>query len=83
MITSIHGTLAAASPLLAVVEINGLGYEVNIPVTTAERLPASLSRSGIASHATSPSEVGTGAERCGITMGPAGGASSTTRTCSV
>jgi len=40
MITSIHGTLAAASPLLAVVEINGLGYEVNIPVTTAERLPA-------------------------------------------
>src|SRR5512142_757014 len=39
MITSIQGTLAAASPLRAVVEVNGLGYEVNIPVTTAERLP--------------------------------------------
>jgi holliday junction DNA helicase RuvA len=40
MITSLHGTLVAASPLAAVVEVNGVGYEVNIPVTTAERLPA-------------------------------------------
>ena len=40
MITSLQGTLAAASPLRAVIEANGLGYEVNIPVTTAERLPA-------------------------------------------
>lgn len=40
MITSLQGTLAAASPLRAVVELNGFGYEVNIPVTTAERLPA-------------------------------------------
>lgn len=40
MITSIQGTLVAASPLVAVVEVNGLGYEVNVPVTTAERLPA-------------------------------------------
>jgi Holliday junction DNA helicase RuvA len=39
MITSIQGTLISASPLLAVVEVNGLGYEVNIPVTTAEKLP--------------------------------------------
>jgi Holliday junction DNA helicase RuvA len=39
MITSIQGTLASASPLMAVVEVNGLGYEVNIPVTTAEKLP--------------------------------------------
>ena len=39
MITSIQGMLTAASPLQAVVEVNGLGYEVNIPVTTAERLP--------------------------------------------
>jgi holliday junction DNA helicase RuvA len=41
MITSIQGTLASASPLRAVVELNGFGYEVNIPVTTAEKLPAS------------------------------------------
>jgi Holliday junction DNA helicase RuvA len=40
MITSLHGTLITASPLAAVVEVNGIGYEVNIPVTTAERLPA-------------------------------------------
>jgi Holliday junction DNA helicase RuvA len=40
MITSIQGTLAAATPLRATIEINGLGYEVNIPVTTAEKLPA-------------------------------------------
>jgi Holliday junction DNA helicase RuvA len=40
MITSIQGTLAGATPLQAVIEINGLGYEVNIPVTTAEKLPA-------------------------------------------
>lgn len=40
MITSIQGTLASASPLQAVIEINGFGYEVNVPVTTAEKLPA-------------------------------------------
>jgi len=40
MITSIQGVLAAATPLRAVVELCGLGYEVNIPVTTAEKLPA-------------------------------------------
>lgn len=40
MITSIQGLLTAATPLHAIVELNGLGYEVNIPVTTAEKLPA-------------------------------------------
>ncbi len=40
MITSIQGTLASATPLRAVIELNGLGYEVHIPVTTAEKLPA-------------------------------------------
>lgn len=39
MITSIQGVLVEATPLRAVVEVNGLGYEVNVPVTTAERLP--------------------------------------------
>lgn len=39
MITSISGTLAAATALTAVIETGGLGYEVHIPVTTAERLP--------------------------------------------
>lgn len=39
MITSIQGLLASATPLRAVIELNGLGYEVHIPVTTAEKLP--------------------------------------------
>ena len=39
MITSIQGTLTEAGPLRAVVELNGLSYEVNVPITTAERLP--------------------------------------------
>ena len=40
MITSIQGLLVSATPLQAVVELQGFGYEVNIPVTTAEKLPA-------------------------------------------
>lgn len=39
MITSVSGTLVSATPLAAVIEAGGLGYEVHIPVTTAERLP--------------------------------------------
>ena len=39
MITSISGTLASATPLTAVIETGGFGYEVHIPLTTAERLP--------------------------------------------
>ncbi len=40
MITSIQGILTEATPLRAIIELNGFGYEVNIPVTTAEKLPA-------------------------------------------
>lgn len=40
MIAFIQGTLAEATPLHAVVAVGGFGYEVNIPVTTAEKLPA-------------------------------------------
>jgi Holliday junction DNA helicase RuvA len=39
MITSVSGLLVAATPLTAVIETGGLGYELHIPVTTAERLP--------------------------------------------
>jgi holliday junction DNA helicase RuvA len=39
MITSISGILVSATPLNAVIETGGFGYEVHIPVTTAERLP--------------------------------------------
>jgi len=40
MLVTLQGTLVSATALHAVVELNGLGYEVNIPVTTAEKLPA-------------------------------------------
>lgn len=50
MITSIQGTLVSATPLHAVVELNGLGYEVNIPVTTAEKLPANGSTVRLHTH---------------------------------
>lgn len=39
MITSIQGTLVSATPLHAIIELNGIGYEAHIPVTTAEKLP--------------------------------------------
>ncbi len=39
MITSISGTLVSATPLTAIIETGGLGYEMHIPLTTAERLP--------------------------------------------
>ncbi|MEM8549549.1 MAG: Holliday junction branch migration protein RuvA [Verrucomicrobiota bacterium] len=40
MIVHLKGTLQSATPLSAVVDIQGIGYEVHIPVTTAEKLPA-------------------------------------------
>lgn len=40
MFVFIKGTLVEATPLRAVIEINGFGYEVHVPVTTAEKLPA-------------------------------------------
>jgi len=39
VIATIEGVLTEVGPLMAVLEINGLGYEVLIPVTTAEKLP--------------------------------------------
>lgn len=39
MIVSVEGRLVASTPLKAVVECQGIGYEIHIPVTTAEKLP--------------------------------------------
>ena len=39
MIVKIIGTILEQSPLTVVIETGGLGYEVNIPLSTAEKLP--------------------------------------------
>ena len=39
MIVSLRGKLIEAGVLRVVIESSGVGYEVNVPVTTAERLP--------------------------------------------
>jgi Holliday junction DNA helicase RuvA len=40
MLATISGTLSEVNPLLAVVEVQGFGYEVHIPLTTMEQLPS-------------------------------------------
>ncbi len=40
MIVSLHGTLASKQPSAVVVEAGGVGYEVLIPLSTYDRLPA-------------------------------------------
>ncbi len=39
MIVSIEGVLTESAPLRITLEVGGLGYEVQIPLTTAEKLP--------------------------------------------
>lgn len=50
MITYIQGRLVAATPLQAIIDVGGLGYEVSIPVTTAEKLPPSGNETKIHTH---------------------------------
>lgn len=40
MIASLRGIVLESTPLQVVLEVAGVGYEVQVPVTTAERLPA-------------------------------------------
>ena len=44
MIVRLTGTLVSATPLSAVVDVAGVGYEVHVPLTTAEKLPAAGGR---------------------------------------
>lgn len=39
MIVSIRGIVRESFPLQVVIEVGGMGYEVNIPLSTAERIP--------------------------------------------
>jgi Holliday junction DNA helicase RuvA len=40
MIASLRGQLLVSTPLVAVVEAGGVGYEVHVPLSTSGRLPA-------------------------------------------
>jgi len=40
MIAYLQGKLAEATPVSAIIDVNGVGYELTVPVTTAEKLPA-------------------------------------------
>lgn len=50
MITSIKGILVSATPLHAIIELNGFSYEVNIPLTSAEKLPSTGSEVKLHTH---------------------------------
>lgn len=39
MISRLKGTVLESTPLLVVLDVAGVGYEVHIPVTTAEKVP--------------------------------------------
>jgi Holliday junction DNA helicase RuvA len=51
MIATLEGILAESQPLQLVVETGGVGYEVQIPLTTAERLPETGQRVKLYIHA--------------------------------
>lgn len=40
MISRLKGTVLESTPLLVVIDAGGVGYEVHIPVTTAEKVPS-------------------------------------------
>jgi len=51
MIVSVEGMLVSATPLEAIIDVGGIGYQVNIPVTTAERLPGTGKKVKLHTHA--------------------------------
>jgi len=51
MIVLIEGKLLKATPLSAVISAGGIGYAVNIPVTTAEKLPQNGETVNLHTHA--------------------------------
>jgi len=51
MIVSIEGILERATPITAIINAGGLGYLVNIPVSTASKLPANGEKVKLHTHA--------------------------------
>ena len=52
MIATIRGILLECQPNLAIVEVGGIGYEVHVPLTTSEKLPAHGKEIKLHAHAT-------------------------------
>ena len=52
MIAFIHGKLIECQLTLAILEVNGIGYEVHVPLTTVERLPSLGETVKLFTHAT-------------------------------
>lgn len=50
MITFLNGTLVEATPTVAVVEVGGVGYEILIPLSSFDKLPAPGSKLKILTH---------------------------------
>ncbi len=50
MITHIRGILVSKEPVLATIDIGGLGYSVNIPLSTFEKLPEKNSTVTLYTH---------------------------------
>lgn len=51
MIATIEGRIIEATPLMAIVETGGIGYEIHIPITTAEKLPVTGKSFKLFTHA--------------------------------
>lgn len=51
MIGRVHGTILEASPLLVLLDVGGVGYEVHVPITTAEKLPPNGGTCSLFTHA--------------------------------
>ena len=51
MISRIRGTILESTPLQVIVDAGGLGYEVHIPITTAEKLPGIGKECALFTHA--------------------------------
>ena len=51
MIAHLKGTVLESAPLMVILDVAGVGYEVHIPVTTAEKVPAAGNECRLFIHA--------------------------------
>lgn len=51
MIAYLKGTVLESTPLMVVLDVSGVGYEVHIPITTAEKVPAAGNECRLFIHA--------------------------------